>query len=303
MLRHGAGGHRRQAVGGGDQAQSQGRQPLVFERNRDQPPAGQLLGEAQAGVERDAGAPQQEALQDRQGVRDHQRLVRALEGVHLGSEEGLHRAGMVLVEKAEDAALVQGDGRARRKLMIGGHDGAHRTRNVGEQADAAAPGRREGETEVRVALGDGVHGLDGVQGHDPDLDGRMGGDEPGHRLGQEVHGQAVEGGDGHLAADDAAQVVDVPAQPGEVVQGVPRVAQNELPGVGQPHAVRVPLEQRGAEVVLELQYLPVDGGRRDVQPFRGAADRPFLRHRLEVPQHRRMHPVSASVRPPTGHDR
>ena len=41
------------------------------------------------------------------------------------------------------------------------------------------------------------------------------------RLGQEVHGQAVQGGDGHLAADDAAQVVDVAAQPGEVLEGLP----------------------------------------------------------------------------------
>ena len=180
----------------------------------------------------------------------------------------------------------------------------HRTRNVLQHGDSATPGRGEGQPEIRMALRDGVHGLHRVAGHDPDLYRRMGDDESGHRFREEVHRQAVQGGDGHLTADDAAQVVDVAAQPGEVVQGSLRMAQHEPPGVGQPHAVRAPFEQRRAEMVLELQDLPVDGRRGDVQPFRGTADRPFLGHRLEVPQHRRMHPVlslrSTPTRPPPG---
>ena len=118
--------------------------------------------------------------------------------------------------------------------------------------------RRERQAEIRIALDDRVHGLDGIAGRHPDLHRRIGGDELGQRFGQELDVQAVQGGDGHGTADDAAQLVDIAAQPSEIMQGVSCVAQHQLPGIGEPHAVGPTLEQRRAQVVLEPQDLPVD---------------------------------------------
>ena len=170
----------------------------------------------------------------------------------------------------------------------------------GTSLSTVIPRRQAGEkVKPRSAgsLSDGVHGLDGIAGHHPYLYRWMRGNEFGHRFGQELHVQTVHGGDGHGTADDAAQLVDVAAQPGEILQGGACVAQHQLPGIGEPHAVRSPLEQWRAEIVLELQDLPIDGRRRDMKPLRGSANRAVLGDRLEVPQHRRMHRFSASARP------
>ena len=152
MPGHGLCCHRRHALGGTDQAQAQRGQAPLFERHRDQAPVVQLLGESQAGVEGDAETAQQEAFQHRQGVGDRHRLVRALEGIHLVAEEGLHRGRVILVHQRVGAALVQGDGRARRELVIQRHDGAHRTRHVFQHRDPAAPGRGEGQSQIRVLM-------------------------------------------------------------------------------------------------------------------------------------------------------
>ena len=100
--------------------------------------------------------------------------------------------------------------------------------------------------------------------------------------GQKMHGGTVQRGDGDVAADGAAQFVDIAAEPCEVVQCVPRVAQHEPAGVSQPHTVRAALKQRCAEMVLQLQNLPVDGRGGDMEALRGTADRSKFSHRLEV---------------------
>ena len=68
----------------------------------------------------------------------------------------------------------------------------------------------------------------------------------------------------------------ISVQPGEILQGGACVAQHQLPGIGEPHAVRSPFEQCRAEVVLELQDLPIDGRRRDMKPLGGSANRAVL---------------------------
>jgi hypothetical protein len=67
-----------------------------------------------------------------------------------------------------------------------------------------------------------------------------------------------------------------------VVQHVDHVRRDDLAHRCQPQPLRQALEQRGADVLLPLQQLPVQRRRRDVQPARRLADRAAAPDRVEV---------------------
>ena len=239
--------------------------------------------------------------------------MRTLERLHLVAQEGAHRARVLLVDEGPGGARVQGDGRSAGELVVRGHDGVHCAGDLAEDADSAAERGLEGEAEVRAALDDGLGGGVRIARDHPDLHRRVDGDELRQRFGKEVNREAVEGQNGHRAADDPVALVDLPLQPGEVPERGAEVVEDQVPRVGEAHPVRAPFEERGSEVALELEDLPVDGRGGDAQPLRSPPDRALLGDRLEVAEDGGVHrarrrlspprPRSPSPRPPDGPSR
>jgi hypothetical protein len=63
---------------------------------------------------------------------------------------------------------------------------------------------------------------------------------------------------------EAAQAVDLRFDDAQVLQGAPHVGQKQLARPGGAHAARQPLEQRRAQLSLQIQDALVQRGRRDV---------------------------------------
>src|SRR5258708_28021604 len=94
--------------------------------------------------------------------------------------------------------------------------------------------------------------------------------------------QPVHGRDRHLAAAGALQMLDAQFNPLVVLERLAHMRDQQLPDRGEPQALRQAMKNLGAEAVLELQDLPVDGGRRNIQPPRGRPDRATARYFVEV---------------------
>ncbi len=62
---------------------------------------------------------------------------------------------------------------------------------------------------------------------------------------------------------------------------------DRIAGRGQPHPLGKALEQSDAEVALQLEDLPVDGGSGDVELFGGALDRAGAGDLIDIAQRRR----------------
>jgi hypothetical protein len=62
------------------------------------------------------------------------------------------------------------------------------------------------------------------------------------------------------------------------------VAQKHLACRGQPDAARSTLEQFGVELLLKIHDSAIDGGSRDVEPFRRSSDRTGARDFIHILQ-------------------
>ena len=92
-----------------------------------------------------------------------------------------------------------------------------------------------------------------------------------------------------MAGALALERIELAAHDLEVVQGRLHVPEQPLARGVQAHAVRHPVEQLAAELVLKLQDLPVDRARCDVQVLGGLPHRAATGHLDEVLQDAGVH--------------
>ena len=140
---------------------------------------------------------------------------------------------------------------------------------------------------------------------------RHGGDRIGHgRIsvgklldgrGQEVDEERIHRHHRDVTLAFALQLIEFAAHQVEVVERRLDMLQHALARRVQADAVGQPVEQFGAHLGFELEYLPVDRARRDIQVLRGLADRTAPRHFDEILQDVRMHGDSLSSMTRTGH--
>lgn len=148
------------------------------------------------------------------------------------------------------------------------------------QVDAARQG--EGQAEVDRATAHRLGYRLGTEQGDADGDVRV---AFAHRLehaGQQVAGHRFDGGDLHMAGAQALQRVQFGTHALHVLQDHGDVAREDLPGSGQAQAAGQAVEQRRADLVLQLEDLPVHRRRGDVQAPRGFADRMAAANHVEV---------------------
>ena len=105
----------------------------------------------------------------------------------------------------------------------------------------------------------------------------------------DAHQQRRDRRDPHFAADVAGDGGDLGAGAAPFGQRVAGMAQQLFARRRQPDAVAASLEQRNAELGLELQDLPVDRRRRDIELFRRAPDRSGPGDLIEIMQNDGVH--------------
>ena len=84
-------------------------------------------------------------------------------------------------------------------------------------------------------------------------------------LGQEVRHQRLDGMDMHVATPQSLQSVDFRTHLLDLAQAGSRKAQQDFAGGRQLDTARMSLEQRRAQMLLELLDLPAESGLRDMQ--------------------------------------
>ncbi|MNT04108.1 hypothetical protein D3C72_1386730 [compost metagenome] len=166
--------------------------------------------------------------------------------------------------------------------MAGRHDGAQRETRHHALAQAVVAADGEADAKVRLAIDHGLGGLFGAADAHVDLDGGVAPvhlrQHGGHQVGIEpFHGRHAE-----RAAPHAAQQLQLGGQALLVLQHGNHVAREHLAGRGQAQAGSHALEQRAADLFLELQQLAVDGRRGHVQPPRGLADGAAAADHVEI---------------------
>src|SRR5690242_20097925 len=85
---------------------------------------------------------------------------------------------------------------------------------------------------------------------------------------QEFGDGAFDDGDRDMAATEAAELLELGASPAIVLLPAAHALDQDLARRGKAEATRQALEERRAELVLELQDLSVDRRWRDVEPVR-----------------------------------
>ena len=93
---------------------------------------------------------------------------------------------------------------------------------------------------------------------------------------------AFDQSDPDLAPTQALEVVDLRSRFAEVAAEAADGLQKDLAGGCQPKPLRHALEQGQAQLLLQLDDLPVHRGGRDVEVFGGATDRPAPSHLIEI---------------------
>jgi hypothetical protein len=103
-------------------------------------------------------------------------------------------------------------------------------------------------------------------------------DDIGHQLlGRRMRDREVD-----VTAPQRPQVGDLGQRVVEVALAAPDRGQHDLAGAGQLHAAGQAIEQRGADLLLEVEHLLVHRGGREVQRLAGLADRAAPRDLVET---------------------
>ena len=124
--------------------------------------------------------------------------------------------------------------------------------------------------------------------------------EGGDLTRQEVVGERLAAGDPHGAALEPAQILDLRLHPLDVAGLLAQIAHEHLAGCGEAHAARLALEQRGAELLLQIHDAAVDGRGRDGQPLRRLADRAGAGDLVDIAQDSQVAHGGSRVRQVSG---
>ena len=108
--------------------------------------------------------------------------------------------------------------------------------------------------------------------------------ELGDLARQEVERQRLAAGDAHGAAAQALEVLDLRLHALDAAVLLAQVVDENLAGGGEPHAARPALEQRRAELLLQVHDAAVHRRCRDIEVIRGLADRARARDLVDISQ-------------------
>ena len=166
--------------------------------------------------------------------------------------------------------------------MIRPHQGAEAFRRRGEHGDVVVAGFLVGEDEVDAVLQEvGQHGARGAD-RDREADARMLALERRDRMRHEVDRGQFGRPDGDVAAHQALQRLDLVADAVEIAQGAPHMGREGFAGRRQPHPALQPVEQDGADLLLEIEEAPVEGRGGYAQGFGGTPDRAVTDDGIEI---------------------
>ena len=105
---------------------------------------------------------------------------------------------------------------------------------------------------------------------------------------QEIERERLAACDANGAAPQALQILDLRLHPLDVAGLLADVAHEQLAGRGEADAPRAALEQRRAELFLQVHHAPVHRRGRDMELFSGFADRSGTRDFVDVAQKPQM---------------
>ena len=125
--------------------------------------------------------------------------------------------------------------------------------------------RPEHQHEVDLVGRERRHRLLVVEHLDVERHERMALAELGDLARQEIERERLAAGDAHGAAPQALEVLDLRVHALDVAVLLAQVVDEHLAGGGEPHAARPALEQRGAELLLQVHDPAVDRRGRDVE--------------------------------------
>ena len=140
-----------------------------------------------------------------------------------------------------------------------------------QHPQAVCCGRVEDQGQVDLEVDHRLHGLVAVQHLDVEGHGREAGLEIDDGARQEDRRQRLAAGHAHLAAAQAPQRLDLRAHVLQVGGAPARIADEEFARRRQPHAPWQALEDRRAQLALQVLHAAVDRRRGDLQLFGGAA--------------------------------
>ena len=174
----------------------------------------------------------------------------------------------------------------RGQRMARRHDHADRRLDMRDGGGARGTGQVEGADDVGILRQQFRLYPVIVGGQQREFDQRIALLIAGDGARHEVVGKAFGGGDADQPALAAAQPQHLVAQRDAFAFPAADIAEQRLARRGGADAARHADEQLHVELFLELQQLPVDRRRRDVQRFRRLADRPLADRAVEIDQSR-----------------
>ena len=158
-------------------------------------------------------------------------------------------------------------------------------------------GRRqsfEAEGDVDLAAGEPAQQGLAIAGAHGEADARVAFEHGLHDAGQQHLGAGVRCAQAHLPAAQRAQRLDLLQRLLEVPLRAPHRRQHDLARRRELHALGHAVEERQADLCLEVQHLLVHGGGREVQRLRRLAHRAVACDGVEAPEGLRdsLHPAT-----------
>ena len=159
--------------------------------------------------------------------------------------------------------------------MIGSHDAAEFRDRPSEQLEIGILGEVETDAEIGFAVRD--RRLDlcaSVVEREAQLHAWIGHAEFPDRARHQIRRETAHHRDGDLAATQALELLDLGLRPGQFLQGLADMSDQDLAGCGQDQLLRQPLKNGRPELHLQREDLATDRGSSDVQAVCRLADRP-----------------------------
>ncbi|CUI44662.1 Uncharacterised protein [Achromobacter xylosoxidans] len=204
-------------------------------------------------------------------------------------EQVAHRGAGVAQRQRHLRQVAHADAAARGQRMAPAHDGVDRRAALQFGLEALVGRHRVAQRQLRQPFQH--QPVDLLRPLHQQVEARLGADtlEVGHALRQEAMGKAFSAGqpDGHVA--QRAALADAGGDALGLQRGGVGVCRQLAAGLAQCHAARLALEQRNAQLVLQLGDLAAHGRGRHVLRGGGAGDGAAARHLQEIPQAQRNH--------------
>ncbi len=178
--------------------------------------------------------------------------------------------------------LVDGDRLGFGQVAAGADHGAEREATHRDLPQLGPTLDMEAEAEMRIAVENGLRNLAGFHDRDPHRHPRMARPHQIERVRDQVVTETLDRRDLDVARVHPAQGVELRLHALGIGEHRIHMPGEDFAGRGQLEARRRPLEQLHPQARLEIEDLPVHGGRGDVQDGGGAANGAGVPHGIEV---------------------